>query len=113
MTCSLLVAKSGRRLGGSAGPRPAWGATKAGRGGAAGAWMRTRPTAPVAASTYQGPESATMTPERGGSEDPRLAFDESPPAGMPARLAAFDQCIQNVGHQPDRHTSACLGPFAQ
>ena len=49
------------------GRRGATGATEGGRGGGVGAWIRTRPTAPVVASMYQGPLSATITPERGGS----------------------------------------------
>src|ERR1700691_188879 len=61
ITCSLAVGVSSLRFGGGG----ATGAT-AGRGGGGGAWIRSRPTSPVVASTYQGPLSATITPERGG-----------------------------------------------
>jgi hypothetical protein len=55
ITCSLAVGGSARRRGGLGGS-----------GVTAGGWMRTRPTAPLAASTYQGPASPRITAERGG-----------------------------------------------
>ena len=79
ITCSLTAGGSMRRLGGGA-----TGVTEGGRG-ARGAWIRTRPTAPVGASMYQGPLSATITPERGGSVAAE-AEANSPVAPLTRRL---------------------------
>ncbi len=76
-----------------------------------------RATAPVAASTYHGPVSPTITPERGGSatvggggKEPGFALHQPPATGMPTRLTALHQHTQQVIDPRRRHAGARSRP---
>ena len=65
------------------------------------AWRRrTRPTAPVAASTYQGPVSPRMMAESGGRFGGRLAWKARSSPRTSGRLLACQRALPSRGSRP-------------
>ena len=103
ITCSLAVVDSTRRRGSTTGARSGE------RGAPTGGCTRTRPTAPLVASTYHGPVAPTITPERGGKAAADVEENARVSPRMRRRLPACHRaCPLCTSAHSTSSTRACV-----